>query len=258
MSGESSLYKRFFSGGKRNGERKSVGGSRNMNMNTNTNFLQLLNDKKGFLGLVFGNLILQLGITYYVMTHYNTDTGTNKSDKNNNKSNNSTAYWLSIIGSFVCILILAFVPMSPLLKFCLFSLFSGLLGITLSFLQNVTDPALIHMAIFGTMTIFGAMLVLGALLVMVGFNLGIKFATFLFFSLLFLIITQVVLLFTGAFPIHVKLISIAGLFLFSLYIVYDTNHILQENYAGDFITASLDYYLDIVNIFVDLIGFYRN
>jgi len=255
MSGESSLYKRFFGGSKRNGERKSVGGSRNMNMNTNmnTNFLQLLNDKKGFLGLVFGNLILQLGITYYVMTHYNRDTG-----KSGKKTNNSTAYWLSIVGSFVCILILAFVPMSPWLKFCLFSLFSGLFGIILSFLQNVTDPALIQMALFGTMSIFGAMLVLGALLVMVGFNLGIKFATFLFFSLIFLIITQVVLLFTGTFPLYVKLISIAGLFIFSLYVVYDTNHILQENYAGDFITASLDYYLDIVNIFVDLIGFYRN
>lgn len=250
MSGESSLYKRFFGGSKR----KSVGGVGGSVMgNRGTNFLQLLNDKKGFLGLVFGNLILQLGITYYVMTHFNRDTG-----KSANKKTNSSAYWLSIIGSFVCILILAFVPMHPWLKFCLFSLFSGLFGVMLSSLQGSTDPALIHMAIFGTMSIFGAMIVLGALLVMVGFNLGIKFATFLFFSLLFLIITQVVLLFTGTFPLYVKLISVAGLFLFSLYLVYDTNHILQENYSGDFITASLDYYLDIVNIFVDLIGLYRN
>ena len=42
--------------------------------------------------------------------------------------------------------------------------------------------------------------------------------------------------------------------LFSVYIIYTTNSILQEDYNGDFITASLDYYLEIFNIFVSLLG----
>ena len=42
--------------------------------------------------------------------------------------------------------------------------------------------------------------------------------------------------------------------LFSVYIVYDTNSILQRDYSGDFITASLDYYLDVINIFSDLLS----
>ena len=42
--------------------------------------------------------------------------------------------------------------------------------------------------------------------------------------------------------------------LFSVYIVYDTNNILQRDYGGDFITASLDYYLDIINIFSNLLS----
>jgi FtsH-binding integral membrane protein len=45
-----------------------------------------------------------------------------------------------------------------------------------------------------------------------------------------------------------------GVVLFSLYIIYDTNHILQREYYGDFITASMDYYLDILNVFVNLLS----
>ena len=42
----------------------------------------------------------------------------------------------------------------------------------------------------------------------------------------------------------------------SLFIIYDTNIILQRNYEGDFITASIDYYLDILNIFISLINYH--
>jgi FtsH-binding integral membrane protein len=42
--------------------------------------------------------------------------------------------------------------------------------------------------------------------------------------------------------------------LFSVYIVYDTNIILQRDYGGDFISASLAYYLDIINIFSNLLS----
>jgi FtsH-binding integral membrane protein len=30
--------------------------------------------------------------------------------------------------------------------------------------------------------------------------------------------------------------------------VYDTNKILQRNYSGNFVNASLDYFLDIFNL----------
>jgi FtsH-binding integral membrane protein len=51
-----------------------------------------------------------------------------------------------------------------------------------------------------------------------------------------------------------KILVIGSLMVFSLYIMYDTNNILQRNYSGDFITASLDYYLDIINIFSGLLS----
>ena len=55
-----------------------------------------------------------------------------------------------------------------------------------------------------------------------------------------------------------RYLTAIGLILFSVYIVYDTNTILQKDYYGDYITASLDYYLDIINIFVRLLNYNRN
>jgi FtsH-binding integral membrane protein len=51
-----------------------------------------------------------------------------------------------------------------------------------------------------------------------------------------------------------KYLSVFTIFLFSVFIIYDTNIILQRDYSGDFITASIDYYLDILNIFINLIN----
>ena len=52
-----------------------------------------------------------------------------------------------------------------------------------------------------------------------------------------------------------KGLSGAAIILFSMFIVYDTQKILSRNYAGDFISASMDYYLDIINLFSSLLGY---
>jgi FtsH-binding integral membrane protein len=62
-------------------------------------------------------------------------------------------------------------------------------------------------------------------------------------------------MFMGTYSAAIKGLSVVGLALFSLFVIYDTNTILQRNYYGDFITASLDYYLDIINIFLNLVNF---
>ena len=69
------------------------------------------------------------------------------------------------------------------------------------------------------------------------------------------IIVKIVTLFMGNYSTFVKGFLVFGLGLFSVFIVYDTNQILQKDYYGDFITASMDYYLDIINIFVELVNF---
>jgi len=209
-------------------------------------FLNLLNDKKEFLIKVFANLIAQLGITYYVMMNFTAD------------PKNKGLFWGLVIVQFIIIITLALVPMPSLLKFILFSLFSVSSGYILSILRKVADPKLIQTAILGTMSIFGVMFLFGAALIMFGVKLGLQFAAFLFYALLLLIIVQIVTIFSGATSAFMKGLTIFSLILFSIYIIYDTNNILQREYYGDFITASLDYYLDIINVFIDLVGLLGN
>jgi FtsH-binding integral membrane protein len=211
-----------------------------------SSFLNLLNEKKEFLIKVFANLIAQLGITYYFMMNYKAD------------PKNSGLYWGLVIVQFIIIIILAAVPMPSWLKFILFSLFSAIVGFTLSILRQVSNPKLIQTAVLGTMSIFGVMFLFGATLIMFGIKLGLQFAAFLFYALLLLIIVQLVTIFSGATTAFMKGITIFSLILFSIYIIYDTNNILQREYSGDFITASLDYYLDILNVFIDLVGLLGN
>jgi FtsH-binding integral membrane protein len=79
-------------------------------------------------------------------------------------------------------------------------------------------------------------------------------ALILFFALLALIIISIVQYFIVQSSLLKKLLVIGSLIIFSIYIVYDTNTILQRDYSGDFISASLNYYLDLINIFSALLG----
>jgi FtsH-binding integral membrane protein len=59
-------------------------------------------------------------------------------------------------------------------------------------------------------------------------------------------------------PTAQKILAFISLIVFSIYVIYDTNRILQRNYYGDFITASMDYYLDILNIVLDILTLNTN
>lgn len=229
----SSLYNLLYKGGQNGGTKIK---------STFKNFSSLLNGKKELMIMVFANLITQLGITYYVMTN----THVTEADNHNLK------HWLLIISTFIIIYFLALVPMPSWLKFILFSLFSYVWGILLaSFKLKINDTGLINMAMLGSIGIFSIMFLIGSFLLATGIKLGLKTGLFLFFSLLILLIARIFSLFHKS-TMLVKTLSAIGIIIFSGYIIYDTNIILQRDYYGDFITASLDYYLDILNIFVKL------
>ena len=196
--------------------------------------MKLMHSKKDFLLQIFANLIVQLGITYYIME--NADPNTYK----------KIGFWMLLIFQLVIIYLLALVPMHPIVKILLFSLFSGSVGISLANLKKKYDPQMIQVAIQSALSVFGAMFAVGIALIIFGINLGPKVGAILLFLLLGLIIARIVLMVSNGFK---KTLSIIGVALFSLYIVYDTNVILGRNYYGDFITASLDYYLDIINLY---------
>jgi FtsH-binding integral membrane protein len=199
----------------------------------------LIYKKKEFLILIFANLIAQLGITYYVM---------NKTD------NPEIGFWPLFGMQIIIIFILALVPMHPILKFLIFGVFSWTFGLMMSHLKDKYDPKIIEIAILGSLSIFGVMLAIGVALVGFGQYLGYQFGAFLFWALLALIIARLVNMVGPQLSAAKKVLAYIGLGLFSLFIVYDTNQILSREYRGDFITASMDYYLDILNLFSNLLS----
>lgn len=229
------LYSTFFGG-------KQIGG------NITKGLSSLLYEKRDLLIKTFANLIVQLGITYYVMESMPVS-----KDKKKEKYNYTTI--LIIIYLFAFILILGFIPMPMWLKFILFCGFSYGWGYLLANLKAFISEEVIKNALLGTISIFAIMFSLGLFMLLSGIKLGIKMGIFLFFCLLFLIIARLFNNFTEKSSAVSKNLTIIGIILFAIYIIYDTNTILQKNYYGDFITASLDYYLDTINIFINLVSF---
>ena len=203
------------------------------------NLVNLIFKKKEFLILIFANLIAQLGITYYVMQ---------KTEKS------PIGFWPILIVQIIIIYVLVIVPMPPALKFLIFCAFSYTFGLVMSQLKDKYDPIVIEIALKGALSIFGLMLTVGVVLVGGGIHLGYKFGAFLFWTLLALIIAKLVNMLGPQLSTAKKTLSYIGLGLFSLFVVYDTNQILSRDYNGDFITASMDYYLDILNLFTNLLN----
>jgi FtsH-binding integral membrane protein len=219
--------------------------------NNLTQLFKLISEKRGFFALILATLVSQLYITYYVSENVKIE---DEDEKNNNTIKFNSKLIGAYIAVFVLILILAFISMPPWLKFILFSLFSTAFGVILGYRKSGVDPAIIKSALVGTASIFVTMFAFGLALIASGIKLGLRFGLGLFFALLFLVIVTIVQFFIAKSSLLKKILVIGSLMVFSLYIMYDTNNILQRNYYGDFITASLDYYLDIINIFSGLLS----
>lgn len=207
---------------------------------------KLIYEKRGFFALILANLLLQLYITYYVSENVKV---AEEEEKGKDAKNYDMKYIGAMVVTIVIILILALVTMPSWLKFILFSLFSAALGVLLAYRKYGLDAGVIRSALVGTASIFVTMFVFGLALIMSGIQLGFMTGLILLFALLALIIISIVQYFIAQSSLLKKIIVIATLLIFSLYIVYDTNTILQRNYDGDFISASLNYYLDLINIF---------
>jgi|TARA_B110000444_G_scaffold174754_1_gene163448 FtsH-binding integral membrane protein len=95
-------------------------------------------------------------------------------------------------------------------------------------------------ALLEAVAIFTAMLFAGIVTVKLGYDLS-SLGLILMFSLIGLIFARLLS------PGGRKYTKIATL-IFALFVVYDTNQILQRNYSGDFVNASLDYFIDIINL----------
>ena len=200
-------------------------------------------EKRTFLTYVFINLIIQLCITYYVM---------------NRKTNPDINIILLFIAQIAIVVILSLAKLPEYVKLLLFTLFSYLFGIFFFQLREKYDynKEAINVAITGAASVFISMMIVGIVLIAGGIRLGYKFGILLFFSLVALIIARLVFYVTAnknertiSMSETHKVFASVGIFIFAGYVLYNTNRILQKNYKEQYITASLDYYLDFINLF---------
>ena len=214
--------------------------------------INLIQEKKTFLIMIFANLIVQLGITYYMVV--NTDTQVIK------KGNRRFFYrygFLGFLPAFVLIFVMNF-PMPSWLRFIFFSMFSAYMGILLNFWEKLYGLEMIKAVIFSVIGIFISLIVFAVGLLTFGLKISNRFGIILLVALLLFIISKIIFLFAGTYSTYSKTFAIFGLGLFAIYILYDTHQILQRNYYGDFVTASLDYYLDFINIVSSLLNYNDN
>ena len=238
-----SLYNHLFNGG----SKLMKGGAFNP-----LNTLKLIQEKKTFLIMIFANLIVQLGITYYILV--NTDIQVIKQRKN------SFFYRYSFIG-FLPLFVLIFImnmPMPSWARFIVFSIFSAYMGLILNFWEKLYGLEMLKAVIFSVVGVFISIIVLALGLLSFGIKLGSTFGIVLFFALLLLIISRIVFWFAGTYTLYAKMFAVFGIGLFSLFILHDTHQILSRSYDGDFVTASLDYYLDFINLVSNFLNFNSN
>lgn len=192
--------------------------------------MQLSSNKAVFLSKVFAHLILQSLIAYT-----SAKTIIENKELSDSVARNMLLY---VIGYVVAILAFAF-SRNIITKFVFFTILSILTGI----FWSRTGDGNVKEALMDAVSIFIGMFVLGVITHLLGYDLRVL-GPVLFVGLVALILAR---LFTGASYSKI----VVGLF--ALFVVYDTNVILSRNYGNDFVSASFDYFVDILNIFGGLV-----
>lgn len=136
-----------------------------------------------------------------------------------------------------------------------FTIFSVLNGLIVGSFTKFFSPTDIKIALISVLVTFVLFFIFGALSVMLKIDLS-WLGILLFICLVALIIRYLIMF---IYPVKKKtymMINTFGIVLFSLFIMYDTNKILlrYKNSGVDCVRGALDYYLDLINLFIRFLG----
>jgi FtsH-binding integral membrane protein len=196
-----------------------------------------LQKKIPFMAAVFGHLIFQIFIAYRAAE---------ATTRNVNMKTVAESNRLFLgLASIMLILFMSFVPLPIPVKVAVFGIISFLGGMSIHDIPNLQE------ALLEVIGIFILMFTMGVFTVQMGYNLNIL-GIVLIFSLLAVLIARVINVYSSRSldsrvsrnKSYTKILTL----IFALFVVYDTNTILQRNYSGDFVNASLDYFSDIINL----------
>lgn len=214
-----------------------------------TTFNKLLIKKAPLLKCIFTTLILQIIVTTVIvyMNHKNPYL-VNKIVN----INRFALFFLFLSSSIGIMLYMTMAEMPFAQRAVLFGAFSIIQGLLLSLITTRTSKKVVFNALISTFTIFMFFMLVGFVIVYNRIDLS-WLGIYLLLMLLMVIIYRISSLFFQRNEKREKYISLFVIFLFSLFILYDTNNIMlrYENTGVDCIRGSLDYYLDLLNIFAN-------
>lgn len=210
------------------------------------NFKKLLKTKQTFIITIYSTLIIQLLITFIVLyllkKHIILSSSLIKK------------YFLLYIILFIgIVIILIFIPMYSWLKLIIFTLLSIIIGIILYNISSFMPKTIIEQALIGTIVIFIGISIITFILSILNINLDLVGLVLLGAFIGFIISSIILFKNKSNFNLKHKVIFIIFLIIFGIYIIYQTNIILQKDYNEDFINASIGLYLNFINIFVKLL-----
>ena len=140
------------------------------------------------------------------------------------------------------------------MKFILFTIFSIIQGVFLSLITRYLSDEVIMSALFSMISIFILFMIFGIITVYFRINLS-WMGIILFLFLLFMIVLNIVSIFIPQTEEQKKKLTILGIMLFSSYIVYHTNILLLKDKNIDCIIGALNYYINLINLFTDIIRY---
>ena len=214
-------------------------------------FQKLLVNRKELLFCIFITLIIQGIVTTIVFNKVR-----EQANSDLQKQLRRLPVLIGIVVLNICLLLLmALDSVGFYMKFVIFLVFSSLQGVFLGGTLKYLSESVIKAALYSTISIFIFFLVVGFLLAY--FKIDISgLGLILFICLLLLIIGRITTIFLKSSEFQERTLTIFGLILFSMYIVYNTNNILLKYRNGniDCIRGAVDYYLDIINIFIRTIN----
>ena len=207
-------------------------------------FLELLKSKKNFFFLVYSALIFQLLVTITIVYEFRKHPILSQMYER--------AFWVYVIGIIICLLLILFIKMPRWVKILVCLVMTAFIGALLHSLSFYLSQEVVSRALLGSLSIFISMTVLA--LIILFFQYDISWIGIYLVAILIALIISSLLVYNESVPYIVsRFFIIIGLIIFSIMIVFNTNVMMSKGFTGDFIDASLDFYLSIVNIFIRLL-----
>lgn len=216
-------------------------------------FGKLVAQRKELLLKVYATLMIQLAITFAIVYGFRNHPTLSKATQRG-----FLFYFITSIG---LIILLSFTSFPPWIRLIIFTVFSIITGAMLHNSSYKIPERVVTQALLGSIGVFASMSIFAIALAYAGVDLG-WMGLILFVAMIGLLVAHLVAIFTNRVrdeeskkmtPFY-RGILYFGLALFSIYILYETNIMLQKHYNLDFISSAIGFYIDFVNVFSSLLA----